>query len=216
MNTELQKMTNKELEAYCQRNSINIDSKNVSKPTKAELLAAIEAAGDLMEESTIKNEGLDEYGMDDVEDFLNTEPEELTVESFKPKTAEEKKLTRAQKRIKQRDELMPLRRVLITNNNSSQTTIKTQVHYSTWGNRLLGHHTDRFVCDSAWHVREGCLRNLESMVLNIPVQDDEGNTVRFETKQAYVVQRLAPLTVAERSTIGKRQQVREASIEESI
>ena len=216
MNSEILKMTNKELIAYCDRNSIDIDSKNVSKPTKAELMAAIEAAGDLMEEKIIENEGLDEYGMDDVEDFLNTDPDVLTVDTFKQKSVEEKKLTRAQKRIKQRDELMPLRRVLITNNNNSQTTIKTQVHYCTWGNRLLGHNTDRFVCDSAWHVREGALRNLEGMVLNIPVQDDEGNTVRFETKQAYVVQRLTPLTVQERNVIGKRQQVREASIEETL
>ncbi len=213
MNDQLKKMTNKELVAYCDRNNIDIDSKNVSKPTKAEIFKAIESAGELAEETLIEDEGLSEYDVEEgLDEFLDiSEPDDV-----RKIVAKTRKPTRAELRQKQVDELMPLRRVIITENDKNQTTIPTQVHYSTWGNRLLGHPTDRFVCGSPWHVREGALRNLRGMMAARAVQDEEGNTVRHETINKYIIQELAPLTQAERDIIAKRQLIRDSSIESLI
>ena len=213
MNEELLKMTNKELVAYCERNNIDVDSKNVSKPTKPELFASIEAAGDLMEEASIEVEGLDEFDDSDLDDFLDIsdEPAVPTRENFR-----EEKKTRAELRKEQHNELMPFIRVIITENDKNQTTIPTQVHYSTWGNRLLGHHTDRFVCGAKWHVRRGALYNLQGMMVAISVQDEEGNTIKHETIPKYIVQELPPLTQEEREAIAKRQLIRDSSIDSLI
>ena len=212
MNEELLKMTNKELIAYCDRNNINIDSKNVSKPTKAEIYKAIQEAGDLMEESIIESEGLDELD-DDVDEWLDISPEET---EKKIRLAAAGKPTRAQIRKSQHDSLMPIRRVIITENDKNQTTIPTQVHYSTWGNRLMGHHTDRFICGSAWHVRQGALNNLQGMMVARSINDEEGNAIRHETVPKYIIQILPSLTEEERTTISKRQLIRDSSIESLI
>jgi len=213
MNEELLKMTNKELIAYCERNNIDVDSKNVSKPTKAEIYKAIQEAGDLMEESSIDVEGLSEVDEEDLDEWLDISPE--TMEE-KIKAAAAKKPTRAQLRQIHRDTMMPLRRVLITENDKNQTTIPTQVHYSTWGSRLGGHYTDRFVCGSPWHVRQGALNNLQGMMVARSIQDEEGNAIRHETVPKYIIQVLAPLTADERETIAKRQLIRDSSIESLI
>ena len=135
MNEELLKMTNKELMAYCVRNNIDVDSKNVSKPTKIELHEAISAAGDLMEPSLIENEGIEDTD-EDIDAWLDTSPDTL---EDKISAHAEKKLTRSQMRKQQWDEAKLLVRVLITENDNNQTTIPTQVHFTTWGNRLIGH-----------------------------------------------------------------------------
>jgi len=212
MNEELLKMTNKELMAYCVRNNIDVDSKNVSKPTKIELHEAISAAGDLMEPSLIENEGIEDTD-EDIDAWLDTSPDTL---EDKISAHAEKKLTRSQMRKQQWDEAKLLVRVLITENDNNQTTIPTQVHFTTWGNRLIGHYTDRFICGSPWHVRTGALHNLQSMEVARSVQDEEGNTIRHETVKKYVVQILTHLTSDERSVISKRQLIRDSSIESLI
>lgn len=210
-----EKMTNKELAKYCEENGIDIDSKNVSKPTKTEYIASIKRAEASNEPSPEIDpvENLD----DDVDDFLDIsesgEKDGMQEKVEKPKA---KKMTRAQKRKQQYNELMALKRVMITKNDNNQTTVKNQVEFCTWGNRLLGHHTDRFITGREWHVREGALRNLQDMKISRPIQDDEGNTIRFETVQAYIIQRLDPLTKQEIEVIAKRQTIRDSSIESLI
>lgn len=222
MAKDINKMTNKELKAYCDTKGIDVDSKNVSKPTKTEYLVAIskfniEKNAESSAEDLIDTEGLTDEDIDalqelgDVDDFLD-----ISDDTPVAPVAKKKKQTRSEKRKEQWDTLMPLRRVLITSNSTSQTTTKNQVHYCTWGNRLLGHQTDRFIVGKSWHVREGALRNLENMEISNPIQDDEGNTVKFESIKAYVIQRLDQLTLDELQIIGKRQIIRDSSIENVI
>ena len=215
MSAEISKMTNKELIAYCSRNNIDVDSKNVSKPTKDELFKAIEAVGDTVSEELVEDEGLDEFDVNEgLDEFLDISDEVEKVISAPQRLSE--KATREQRRRAVKAELTPLRRVIITENDKNQTTISTQVHYCTWGNRLIGHLTDRFVCGSPWHVREGALRNLRSMMAGKSIQDEEGNTIRHETINKYIIQELPPLTEDERAIIGKRQLIRDSSIESLI
>jgi len=226
MTKNINDMTNKELAKFCKDNDIHVDSKNVSKPTKAEYILAIEenqagpkevasaeeAMDTVLSDKVVELEGLDT--LEDVEEFLNIEEEEDgDQEAETPKV---KELTRAEKRKKQWQELMPLRRVIINSNDNNQTRIKNQVEFCTWGNRLLGHHTDRFIVGKPWHVREGALRNLENKQTSLPIQDEEGNTVRFETVPAYVIQRLDQLSKVELENIAKRQIIRDNSIDNLV
>ena len=203
MSKELKDMTNADLAEYCDNEGIDVDSKNVSKPTKEEFLLAIAAF------EAEQNENID--------DFLKQKDEGNTdglQEKQETKEVEPKKLTRGQKRRKQYNELMPLRRVKITTNADNQT--KTSLVFITWGNGLIGHNTDRVYLNKPWHVREGALRNMENAITTDPVQDDEGNTVRFETKPTYNIIRMNPLTENEIEIIKKRQIIRDASIESLI
>jgi len=216
---DINKMTNKELGEFCKDNNIKVDSKNVSKPTKDEYIRAITEAlntakpGIATDEDVI-NEGITENMLDDVDEFLNVEDDTTDEKVTNEKKASAE--TRAQKRKRQWNELMKLQRVIITSNSNNQTTLPNQVHYCTWGNRLLGHHTDRFIVGKPWHVREGALRNLARMEISNSIQDEEGNTVRFERVPAFVIQRLDHLSDEERAVIAKRQIIRDSSIESLI
>ncbi len=132
-----------------------------------------------------------------------------------PEIKEVKKLTRSQKRRKQYNELMALKRVIITSNSTNQT--KTDgIERIAWGNRLLGHQVDNIVLGKPWHVREGALRNLRNSIIRQPIQDDDANTVKFETVPAWNIQVLEPLSKEEIERIAKRQTIRDASIESLI
>jgi len=209
-------MTNKDLAEYCVDEGIEVNSKNVSKPTKKELLDAIKSfeAKQLepVEALDLSEDEISEEGMTDADEFLAQAEPVKTVEPTK--STKPVKLTRAQKRRKQYNELMPLRRVLITTNADNQT--KTNLVFITWGNGLIGHNTDRVYLGKPWHVRQGALNNMKNAMTRISVQDDEGNQVRFETVPAYNIIELDPLTKEEIERIAKRQTIRDASIESLI
>jgi hypothetical protein len=215
-------MSNAKLKSFCAKNEIKVDAKNVSKPTKKEYVAAIDKAGfiervlEYDEIDVSLNDPLEELDQEDVEDFLNQTEEEENGLQEKEKNAPKKEMTRSQKRSLQYKELMVLKRAIVTPNETNQTRIKNQVEYCTWGNRLLGHHTDKFPTGTPWHFREGALRNLRNMKVSRSIQDDEGNTIRFETVPAYIVQELDPLTKKEVETIARRQIIRDSSIDSLI
>jgi hypothetical protein len=214
---QIEKMTNKELAEYCKEHNIHVNSKNISKPTKTEFLMAIEehSAGpkvvdsidDAIDEALIAESGQ----LDSVDDFLN-----VSDEAEQKKTAPKRKKTKAEIKKQQYAELMPLRHVIINSNDNNQTRIKNQVEYCTWGNGLIGHHTDRFIIGREWHVSEGALRNLLSKKISVPIQDEEGNTIKFEVMPAYVIQRLDDLTQEEIEVIAKRQIIRNNSIDNLV
>jgi hypothetical protein len=228
MMNDFKEKTNKELIAFCEENGIRVNAKG-AKPNKTELLDAIQsffAEGDDVERTKFNEDtqvDMDDVLSDDVIEALEpdaTDADELLdVGSPQPvdkydveRTAE----TRAQKRKRQYKEMMKLKRVIIASNNTNQTKIKNQVNYCTWGNRLLGYHTDRYVLDTPWHVREGALRNLRNARITRHINDAEGNTVKFETVPAFIIQELPQLTKDEIKTIAKKQIIRESSIENLI
>ena len=219
MNDKFKDFKNDDLKEYCTDAGIDIDSKNVSKPTRKEYIDAITKFESSFtdEPSEKENEEIDstEPVFED-NSFLNEikpigENNGLQEEDKKTKKVE----TRAQKKKKQYNTMHALKRVLITSNSTNQT--KTNgIERITWGNRLLGHQTDNVVIGKAWHVREGALRNMKSSIITNSIQDDEGNQVRFETVPAWNIQILEPLTEKEIEKIGRRQTIRDASIESLV
>ena len=209
----LENMTNKDLVEYCKTEGIDVDSKNVSKPTKTELLAAIKKFE--LSQSEGVNVEVKEELVEDLEEEMTDADDFLSVGNLpEPKQKKKKELSRSERKKIQHDELMPLRRVIVTSNATNQTAVN--LHYVTWGNGLIGHNTDRVFLGKPWHIREGALRNLEQSIITEPIQDEEGNQVKFETKPAFNIRRLDPLTKAELDTIAKRQLIRSASIEQMV
>jgi hypothetical protein len=201
MSKDLSEMKNQELIQYCKEEGIEVKAKNPSKPNKTELITAIKE--------------FEKEQMDNIDDFLAQDDIEPEVEDIDTgSVSKPEKMTRAQKRAKQRRELFPLKRVIITSNSTNQT--QTPLQFITWGNGLIGHQTDRVYLGKKWHVREGALRNLRNAIIREPVMDDEGNTVKFETRPAYNIQELPPLTKEEIEVIAKRQTIRDSSIESLI
>ncbi len=210
-------MTNKDLKEYCEEEGIDVDSKNVSKPTKVEYIDAIERfeSGNVQKVVTQEFETIAEPEIKIEDDFakeVTAINDSTGVQENKTKKVTE---TRAQKRRKQYNELMALKRVIVTSNQTNQT--KTGgIERISWGNRLLGHNTDNVVIGKPWHVREGALRNLKDAKITQSVQDDDGNQVRFETIPSWIIQYLDPLTQKEIDKIAKRQTIRDASIDSLI
>ncbi len=200
----LRDMTNKDLKEYCENEGIDVDSKNVSKPTKNEFIDAIQKF------EKVQNDGSDELLNISEPEILNVKKENIT------KTVTTKKLTRLEKKKKQEKRLLAKKRVIITSNSDNQTKVKNSMFWATWGNRLVGHRTDRVILDKPWHIREGALENLRSSVITESIQDEEGNKVSTVTKQAYIIQELTPLTEDERNVIAKRQTIRDSSIDSLI
>jgi hypothetical protein len=184
---ELLAMKVAELKAYCEENGISVLSKDPKKPTKAEYTEAIK---------TVVN----------VEEVKKEEPKE-----DKPKKVLTKAEKRAIKRKVQNSELMPKVRVIIRDNRRTQTP--SEFEYITWGNDLIGHQTDRIVFDKPWHVREGALRSLEKATtrVSVPSNNGDNNKPTFRDGPMYSIQRLNPLTEAERAVIAKRQTIMESS-----
>ncbi len=205
-------MTNKDFKEYCEEGGIDVDSKNVSKPTRKEYIKSIEKfEGSLAETNESKPEVIERS--EPVVDSFAAEVESMNKEVTPVTTGS--RTNRKQKKRAQEKEVMSLKRVLITSNSTNQT--KTNgIERISWGNRLVGHNTDNVVIGKPWHVREGALRNMRGAVISQSIQDDDANQVRSETVPAWNIQLLDPLTKKEIEKIGKRQIIRDASIESLV
>ena len=214
MSSKYSSMTNKDFKEYCEEEGIDVDSKNVSKPTKTEYIAAIEKfeKNQMIRVADIEPET--------IADSFSNEVEEINIKTKEANGLQEKQETkkvenRVQKKRRQKRELTALKRVIITSNSTNQT--KTGgIERISWGNRLLGHQTDNVVIGKPWHVREGAIRNLRIATISQSIQDDEGNQVRSEIVPAWIIQELSPLTKDEINKIAKRQTIRDASIDSLI
>ncbi len=191
--------TNKELLELCEERNIEVNSKNVSKPTKKEFIVALESDDS------------------EADSFLETSTPEPVVAEVK-ETAKvvrgRKPLTKAQVKRIQFNELMALKRVIVTQAGDSQTKVQHQTF--SWGNRVVGHQTDRVVFGKPWHVREGALKNIKLAMTTESVQNTDNNRVDTVSKPQFIVQELAPLSRDEIEIIGKRQTIRDSSIESLI
>ena len=208
-------MKNADLKEYCIEEGIDVDSKNVSKPTKDEYIKSIEAFEASRGEPVVTEEFETIVDNDDfaneVESVKNKELNNGVQKEDKTKKVESRK----EKKRKQLQIDMALKRVIVTSNSTNQT--KTDgIERITWGNRLVGHNTDNVVIGKPWHVREGALKNLRDAKINQSIQDSEGNQVSWEIVPAWVIQYLEPLTEKEINKIAKRQTIRDASIDSLI
>ena len=204
MSDKYKDMKNKDLKEYCEEEGIDVDSKNVSKPTRTEYIDSIEAFEASNGEKVV------------TEKFETIADEDDFVKEVKMVQAETISASPRKKRISKKNHpLMSLKRVIVTSNANNQT--KTGgIERISWGNRTLGHNTDNVMIGKPWHVREGALRNLKSATIRISTTDDNGNHAGVDKAPAWVIQYLDPLTKEEINKIAKRQTIRDASIDSLI
>lgn len=185
MNYEEQ--TNADLKQLCEDLDLEVKAKNPSKPNKAELIAA-----------------LNEY------DGVTPEVVEEIVQDESPEVESKGTLNKAQLRRHQHREKMKLVRVMATSNADNQT--KVDLITISWGNDLLGYHTDRLLLGKPWHIRQGALDNLRATTITKPVQNEEQNKIDYNQIPAYNVQDLGLLSKDEYKALGEKQKVRDAAV----
>ena len=184
-------LTNAELSSLIEDLGIEVEAKNPKKPNKAELVAALN-------------------------EYHGTVPEvEAEVEEPETKQSLNKKVqSKGAKRKEQYNKMMRLIRVNVTSNKTGLSKpIKNQVMTVSWGNRLLGYHTDRLVLGKPWHVRFGALENLRKAVITESIQNDEDNRVDTQEIPAYNIVELKQLTKPELDKMAKRQTIRNESLD---
>ena len=217
-------MTNKELKALCEKRELKIDAVKANQPTKDELVATLKKddaeysqSDEVATDNEVEDEGIQSQPDPALLDTLSSF-EKAALKEAEALMTPEAKLAKAQKKAqtaraqRQREELMALVRVTIVDQQQSQSApVKNAVYFVGWGNRLLGYMTERIVLGKPWHVRRGALNNLKSVMMTIPVQNDEKNRIDWETVPRYSIAELTPLTKEEIDEIAKRQRVREQS-----
>lgn len=196
-------MSNAELVKYCEENTIEVAAKNAGRPTKAELIASIEAVAAPTTEDTPEGEG--ETLNDDFLAEVEAQQKEVPVEN-----AAEGKLTKAQLKKKQFKELMKLGRYMITSNSDNQT--KQPLITVSWGNRVTGYHTDRVILGKPWHVREGAIRNLRTCTIVHSEVDPATGDKNSTMIPAYNIADLGLLSVEEYKNIAEKQKLRDAAL----
>ncbi len=187
--------TNADLSSLIEDLGIEVDAKNPKKPNKAELVAAL-------------------YKYDGVVPEVQEDEEDVKVEVVAKPNA---KKTKGQLRREQSNKYMRLIRVTVTSNSSSQTKADPrQVMTISWGNELLGYHTDRLILGRPWHVRYGALQNLTNCEITTSTQNYEKNKIETTVGPAYNIDKMTPLTRVELDKMAKRQTIRDSSIEALI
>jgi len=196
MNVELTgDETNSDLQTICDELGLTVEAKNPKKPNKTELITAIE--------KNVPSEGVaEEVSAEEYAEFMGTAE---VAEEAEPVV--KKKVRKTRKQLK--DELFPLRRVQVTNNDETQT--KRDVMFITWGNDVIGHNTDRLLMGRPWHIREGALRNLKGNTMYKSVPHPETGEPEYIEMPAFNIIDLPMLTLPEYKALGKKQEIRDAA-----
>ena len=203
-NVNYNEMTNKELQALIDDFELTVQAKTPNKPTKAELIATLEA---------FKKEQNRINGIDDEDD---TENDELVGEddsgSTKSKVVEgvakpAKSYSKAERKKLQIADLLRKERVLIYDVQDNQT--KTPALTVTWGNSLIGFYTDVINLESGkpQYVRRGALANLRNATFTRSIQEEEFGPVKNVVEERFNIKELDGLTEEEIEILASKQKM---------
>ena len=203
-NVNYNEMTNKELQALIDDFELTVQAKTPNKPTKAELIATLDA---------FKKEQNRINGIDDEDD---TENDELVGEddsgSTKPKVVESaakpaKSYSKAERKKLQMADLLRKERVLIYDVQDNQT--KTPALTVTWGNSLIGFYSDVINLESGkpQYVRRGALANLRNATFTRSIQEEEFGPVKNVVEERFNIKELDGLTEEEIEILASKQKM---------
>ena len=201
MSTEtktFEEMTNKELENLVEDFDLSVEAKNPKKPNKAELLVCLNAF----------KQSQDEVNSNEVESTELDAQEEDEVEE--PKIVVAAKLPPRQRKKLQTADLMRKECVVITDTRTTQTPDKAM--FVSWGNGLLGHHTDVIhMTGKPQYVRRGALNNLRNVIIDEPTQEDVYDDIEWIKRPRFMILDAAGLTAAEIKKKAVEQQIKAAN-----
>lgn len=203
-NVNYNEMTNKELQALIDDFELTVQAKTPNKPTKAELIATLDA---------FKKEQNRINGIDDEDD---TENDELVGEensgSTKPKKVDDvakpaKSYSKAERKKLQIADLLRKERVLVYDVQDNQT--KTPALTVTWGNSLIGFYTDVINLESGkpQYVRRGALANLRNATFTRSIQEEEFGPVKNIVEERFNIKELDGLTEEEIEILASKQKM---------
>jgi len=184
--SKFEEMTNAELKEACEDFGLDVLAKNPGKPNKAEYLEVL---------NTFKAKQDAIHG---VEEGDKVEP----VADTKPKKQSKSALLKL--------DLMAKERVIVHDNQEGQT--KDEMISVSWGNRLIGRHTDWVRLDGEpQYVRRGALNNLKDATTVIHVPKPFGG-VSMQRKNRFVVVPVEPLTDKELENLAAQQRARNSKV----
>ena len=203
-NVNYEEMTNKDLQALIDDFELTVDAKTPNKPTKAELVATLNAfkvQQDIIngvEPEVVEDE-------DETTDEVTSTESAPAVKTVAAKPARE--LSRNERKALQRADLMRKERVIIHDMNDTQTKVPAQSF--TWGNGLIGIHTD--VVDLAsgkpQYVRRGALANLRLATYTQSIQEEEYGPVEQRTEFRFSIKELDGLSEDEIANLAAQQRL---------
>jgi hypothetical protein len=201
-------MTNKELQTLIDDFELTVNPKTPGKPTKAELvsvLMAFKVEQDII--NGVEQDEIDEAN-DEEDEKLNDELEPVLAAKVKAsKAIAQKDLPREQRRALQRADLLRKERVIIFDKQNTQTKIPAMP--VTWGNTLIGFHTDiiNFSHQKPQYVRRGALANLRDATFTYSHQEEEFSSVQQITELRYSITEVEGLTDDEIKVLAAQQRV---------
>jgi len=149
----------------------------------------------------------------EIANAINKVEDDFNREFSDAKSVDEKKKSKKKTRAELKRELMALHRVEVTELRKIETyenDDSNRVVFITWGNAIVGMHTNRVVFGTPWFLPMGCIKNLQSVRYQ-KVDNKRTQVAQVGApKPAYKVDFLPMPTKAELEAIAKRQQLREA------
>ena len=203
-----EEMTNKDLQTLIEDFELTVNPKTPGKPTKAELVAVLNA---YKTQQDIINGIEPEVAAEDEEEELDTNVESESVpKPVEPKIAVAKparELSRNERKALQRADLMRKERVIIHDMNDTQTKVPAMT--VTWGNGLIGIHTDVIDLSSSkpQYVRRGALANLRLSTYTQSIQEEEYGPVEQRTEFRFSIKELDGLSEDEIANLAAQQRL---------
>ena len=207
MSVNYEEMTNKDLQTLIEDFELTVNPKTPGKPTKAELVAVLNA---YKTQQDIIN-GIEPEVAIEEEEELDTNVESVSV----PKPVEQKiavakparELSRNERKALQRADLMRKERVIIHDMQDTQTKVPAMT--VTWGNGLIGIHTDVIDLSSSkpQYVRRGALANLRLSTYTQSIQEEEYGPVEQRTEFRFSIKELDGLSEDEIANLAAQQRL---------
>lgn len=199
-----EEMTNKELQTLIDDFELTVDAKTPNKPTKAELISVLNAYK--IQQDIINGVEPEELNDEDKSSELETNTESVSVP--KPVVAKPaRELSRNERKALQRADLMRKERVIIHDMQDTQTKVPAMT--VTWGNGLIGIHTDVVDLSSGkpQYVRRGALANMRLATYTKSVQEEEYGPVLQRTEDRFSIKELDGLTEDEIANLAAQQRL---------
>ena len=195
-----EEMTNKELQTLIDDFELTVDAKIPSKPTKAELIA------------TLTKFKVQQDVINGVEPEVEEENEndELVPEKKVVTSKAAKDLPLNERRALQRADLLRKERVLVYDVQDTQTKMPAMT--VTWGNSLIGIHSDVINLESGkpQYVRRGALANMRNATFTRSIQEEEFGPVINRTEFRFNIKELDGITEDEIEALAAKQKMMNA------
>ena len=197
-------MTNKELQALIDDFELTVVAKTPNKPTKAELIVTLNAfkvQQDII--NGVEPEVVEDESEEESTDKATSNESVPVVKASKPA----KELSRNERKALQRADLMRKERVVIYDMQDTQTKIPAQS--ITWGNGLIGIHSDvvELASGKPQYVRRGALANLRLATYTKSIQEEEYGPVEERTEYRFSIKELDGLSEDEIANLAAQQRL---------